>query len=448
MTKTGTPEDYVFYRDLEKTFPVAVKGEGVYVYDNLGRKYLDAMGGVCVVCLGHHVKEVLEAINKQFHEICFCYHLNFSNGPQAELAEHIVTRLAPKGFAKVFFASGGSEATETAMKLAREYHMQRGKPTKYKVIGRWNSYHGNTVGALSMSGHKSRRKLYDPYLLNFPHIPSCYCYRCSFGKVYPGCGIECAWELERVIKYEGPENISAFIGEPISATFGTPIPPKEYWPIVREICDQYDVLLILDEVITGFGRTGKNFGIDHWGVVPDLIATGKGISSGYTPLAAVIVHGKVIDAFMKGTKKCAHSFTFAGNPLSCAIGLTVQRYIERHQLIERVAQLEEYFRERIQQLNELEIVGQVNGKGLLWGLEFVSDKKTRTLFPRNLGVSEKVEKACFEKGLIALATVGQGDGVGGDSMLLAPPYVIKEKELDQVVGILADAIREVQKEVV
>jgi len=446
-TKVGTPEDYVFYRDLKKNFPVAMKGEGVYVYDHSGRKYLDAMGGVCVVCLGHHVKEVLEAINKQFEEICFCYHINFSNRPQSELAEHIITKLAPQGFSKVFFASGGSEATETAMKLAREYHIQRGKPTKYKVIGRWNSYHGNTIGALSMSGHKPRRKLYEPYLLNFPHIFPCYCYRCSFGKVYPDCGIECAWELERVIKYEGPENISAFIGEPISGTFGIPIPPKEYWPIIREICNRYDILLIVDEVITGFGRTGKNFAIDHWGVVPDMIATGKGISSGYTPLAATIIHEKVVEAFMKGTKKCAHSFTFVGNPLSCAIGLAVQRYIEQHRLIDRVAELETYVREKMEQLNEFEIVGTVSGVGFLWGVEFVADKKSRDLFSREMGVSEKVEQACFNKGLIALATVGQGDGERGDSMILAPPYVMKEKELDQMVEILGEAIQDVQKQI-
>jgi len=443
--KVGTPEDYVFYRDLSKTYPVAVKGEGVYVYDDSGRKYLDAMGGVCVVCLGHHVNEILATINKQFDDICFCYHKNFSNRPQSELAEHIVS-MAPKGFSKVYFVSGGSEATETAMKLARDYHVQRAKPTKYKVIGRWNSYHGNTIGALSMSGDRLRRKFYDPYLLNFPHISPCYCYRCPFGMLYPDCNIQCAWELERVIKYEGPENVSAFIGEPISATFGVPIPPKEYWPIIREICDRYDILLIADEVINGFGRTGKNFAIDHWGVIPDLIATGKGISSGYTPLAAVIIHEKVVDAFEKGTKQFGHSFTYVGNPLSCAIGLAVQKYIAEHRLIERVSQLEEYFRKKIERLNELEMVGQVNGKGLLWGLEFVSSKETRALFPRNRAVSEQVDRACFKKGLITFPTVERADGERGDTLLLAPPFVIEERELDQVVEILGDAIQEVQKE--
>jgi len=293
--KIGTPGDSVFYRDLNEAFPVAVKADGIYIYDATGQKYIDGVSGVCVVCLGHNVKEILDAINEQFNQICFCYHINFSNKPQAELAEKIIG-LAPDGFSKVFFLSGGSEATETAMKLAREYHIQRGNPTKYKVIGRWNSYHGNTMGALSMSGHRHRRKFYDPYLLNFPHISPCYCYRCFFGKEYPDCGIECAWELEKVIKYEGAENISAFIGEPISATFGSPIPPAEYWTIIREICDRYDILLIADEVITGFGRTGKTFCIEHWGVIPDLIATGKGKVSLQENVEANIV-GQVIKRF-------------------------------------------------------------------------------------------------------------------------------------------------------
>ena len=444
--KINTINDYVFYRDLNMEFPIAVKAEGINIYDADGNKYIDGVSGVCVVCLGHNVKEILDAINDQFKKICFCYHINFTNKPQTELAAKII-EMAPEGFTKVFFLSGGSEATETAMKLAREYHIQRGKPTKHKVIGRWNSYHGNTMGALSMSGHRHRRKLYDPYLLNFPHISPCYCYRCFYGKEYPDCGIECARELERVIKYEGKENVSAFIGEPISATFGLPIPPKEYWSIIREICDRHDILLIVDEVITGFGRTGKNFGIEHWGVIPDLIATGKGISSGYTPLAAVIINDKIVDAFKKGTGQFTHSFTYIGNPLSCATGLAVQNFLDKNKLIERVALLEKYVKVKLQKLYNYKIVGAINGKGLLWGIEFVSDRGSKACFPRKMNISEQVVKNCFRNGLSILPTMGLADGIVGDGVLLAPPFVINENEIDQLVEILGDAINAVQNKI-
>jgi len=441
--KIGTPDDSVFYRNLNISFPIAKKAKGIYIFDENNKKYIDGVSGVCVVDIGHNVQEIKEAIIEQFEKICFCYHINFSNQPQAELAEFIIER-SPEGFSKVFFLSGGSEATETAMKLAREYHLQRGKVTKYKVIGRWNSYHGNTMGALSMSGHRSRRKNYDPYLLNFGHIVPCYCYRCFCGKSYPNCSIDCAFELERLIKYEGEENISAFIGEPISATFGCKVPPIEYWQIIRKICDKYDILFIADEVITGFGRTGEQLCIQAWDVEPDLIATGKGISSGYTPLAAVLINEKVHSVFKKGTGQFVHSFTYIGNPLSCAIGLAVQKYVDANNLIEKTKNAGKYFGKKLKSLYKHDIVGDIDGKGLLWGIEFVADKKSRANFPRNLEISEKIVDKCFKSGLSILPTVGQADGRDGDSILLAPPFIISENELDEITDIIDHAIQTLQ----
>lgn len=443
--KKGTPDDYVFYRDLNTDFPVAAKADGIYIYDTSGKKYIDGVAGVCVVCIGHNVKEIHVAINKQLEDISFCYHINFANIPQAEFAERIIN-MAP-GYSKVFFLSGGSEANETAMKLAREYHIQTGNPTKYKVIGRWNSYHGNTMGALSMSGHRSRRKHYNPYLLNFPHISACYCYRCPYGKSPSDCDVECALELEKVIKYEGAENISAFIGEPISATYGLTVPPKAYWPTICEICDRHNILLIADEVITGFGRTGKNFAVEHWGLQPDFITAGKGISSGYSPLAAVVINQKVVDGFKKGSGQFGHSFTYIGNPLSCAAGMAVQDYVAKHDLVNRVAAIENYVKNKLNELSELDIVGPINGLGLLWGIEFVANKANKTPFPRDMNIAERIVQLCFDNGLVTLPTVGQADGKLGDAMLLAPPFVIEEEQIDQIVDIIKAAILKVQKEV-
>jgi len=368
----------------------------------------------------------------------------FTSEPAVKLAQKIID-LAPPGMSKVFYLSGGSEASETALKIARFYHVIRGNPSRYKMVARWQSYHGNTIGALSMSGHVERRDNYLPYLVDFPHIPPAYCYRCPYKKEYPGCGIECAWELERVIKYEGKDSISAFIAEPVSgASIGAAYGPPEYFKIIRSICDKYGILLMVDEVMTGFGRTGKNFGIDHWGVVPDIIVTGKGISCGYTPLAAVIVHEKIIDDFIKSPRSFSHhGFTFAGNPLSCAIALAVQDYIQKNHLIQRVAELSPYLSEKLEKLREIPIVGDVRGKGFLMGVELVQDRKEKTPFPREMKVTENIQKTAFEKGLIMVGGTRMPEGHLGDHVRVAPPFIVKKDEIDEIVHILRESILEV-----
>jgi adenosylmethionine-8-amino-7-oxononanoate aminotransferase len=437
-------KDHVFYRDWRKTLPVIDRGEGIYLYDREGKKYLDGSGGPAVINIGHGVKEVIDAMMTQARKVCFPYVGHFVSEAQIKLAQKIVD-FAPPGMSRVYFVSGGSEATEIAIKIARQYHLGKGEPSRVKIIGRWQGYHGATIGALSVSGHTSRRNDYQPYMLNFPHIPPAYCYRCPFGMTLPTCELACAHELEKAIKREGKDHIAAFIAEPfVGNSLGAVEPPPEYFRIVREICDRYGILFIADEVITGFGRTGKNFGIDHWGVIPDVIITGKGTGSGYTPLGAVIIHQKVYETFEKSERPAFFmGYTYSGNPLSCAAGLAVMNYIEKNQMVERSARMGKYLFERFARLKDLPIVGDIRGKGLLLGIEFVKDKKRKTPFPRSQKISETLTDRAFRNGLILMSGAGTVDGVSGDHTVVSPPFIITEKEIDELTSILEKTIREV-----
>ena len=289
-------EDHVFYRTPTKYYPTVDRGEGVYIYDKEGRQFIDGSGGAAVVNIGHGVKEVEEAMLKQASRIAFTHGTQFTSEAAIELADRIV-KMSPPGLSRVYFLSGGSEAVETAMKMARQYQVDRGCPMKFKVISRWASYHGNTVGALALSGHTGRRRYYLPLMLHTPHIAPCYCYRCPFNLVPEKCSIECADELEKTILYEGPDSVSAFIAEPVvGATAGALVPKDGYFRRIREICDKYDVLFISDEVMSGVGRTGRNWALDHWNVVPDMIVAAKGLASGYTPLYVVVAKEEIHQA--------------------------------------------------------------------------------------------------------------------------------------------------------
>ena len=439
-------DEYIFYRNMKRSYPLMERAEGVYLFDSKGERYIDGVGGIAVVSIGHGVKEVLEAMTEQAKKVCFVYNGQFISEPAINLAKEIVT-LAPSGFSKVFLVSGGSEAVETALKMARQYHLETGHPSKYRVISRWTSYHGNTIAALSLSGRPQWRKNFVPLLLNFPHISPPYCYRCPFAKEYSHCGIDCAYDLERIIRLEGPDSISAFIAEPIIGTTAPGVtPPPEYYKIIRRICDKYNILMIMDEVITGFGRTGRNFGINHWDVIPDIIVAGKGISSGYAPLAAVIAHERIYEAFVKGSGVFAHGYTYVEHPLSCAVGLAVQQYIERNNLVERSAHIGSLMLQKLSRLSELPIVGDIRGKGLLLGVEFVKDKGKKTPFKRELQVQEKIVERCFEKGLILVPGVsGNVDGILGDQIQITPPFIISKEVVDKLIDILKESIIEVQK---
>jgi adenosylmethionine-8-amino-7-oxononanoate aminotransferase len=434
-------------RDFKRVYPVITRGKGVYLYDREGREYLDAVGGIAVVNVGHGVPEIIAAMTEQAQRVAFVSGGAFANEPAQALAEELAT-WAPAGMRHVLLLAGGSEATETAMKLARQYHVERGKAGKYRVISRWISYHGNTIGALSMSGRTAWRWEFIPYLQNFPKIHPPYCYRCPYGKTYPSCQVACADDLERVITLEGPDSIAAFIAEPVIGTSAAGVtPPPEYYPRIREICDKYDVLFIADEVITGIGRTGKNFGIEHWGVVPDMITTAKALSSGYAPLSAVIVHDRVYDAIAQGSGRTTQGFTYSGHPLSAAVGLAVLKYLKAHDLVANAARIGKHLLERLSTLKRFPIVGDVRGTGLILGVEFVADPATKRPFPPDAGVTRRIVEATLAEGVVVVPGMGGLiDGVAGDHIQISPPYIFTEAHVEQLMRALEVAIQKVMGE--
>lgn len=437
-------QDHVFYRNLRKFYPTVSHGQGIYLYDTDGKRYMDGSGGAAVVGIGHGVREITEAMLRQAEKVSFAHGSQFTSEAAVAFAERIVS-LAPEGLTKVYFLSGGSEAVETAVKMARQYQVDRGKPGKYKVISRWTSYHGNTLGALALSGHTGRRKYYMPLIQHTPHIVPAYCYRCPLDLEPETCSLECADDLERTILYEGPDSVSAFVAEPIvGATAGALVPRDGYFQRIREICDRYDVLLIVDEVMTGIGRTGKNFGIDHWETIPDLIVSAKGLASGYNPIFCVIAKEEIHSTIKEASGTFVHGHTYSQNPLSCAIGLAVLSYIEENQLIPRCAQMGRYLLDQLQILRERKIVGDVRGKGLFAGVEYVRKKETREPFDPGLKVNALIANTAFDKGLIVYPGGGGADGVRGDHSLLAPPFIITEDQIDELVAILDETIEEVE----
>ena len=440
--------DHVFYRSLGRTYPIIDRASGLYLYDTDGNEYLDFGSGIGVVNLGYSLPEIVEPMYEQSKKTSFVYSAPFTNEPLIRLSKKIID-MAPEGMSKVLLVSGGSLAIESALKLARQYHLERGNESKYRVVARWTSYHGNTLGALSASGRPLWRMHFMPLLLDFPHIHAPYCYRCPYGKEYPDCGVACAWELERVINYEGEKHISAFIAEPVIGTSAAGVaPPPEYYPILREICDKHDVLFISDEVITGFGRTGANFGIDHWDMCPDMIVTGKGVGGGYSPLAAVILREQICETFAAGSRSHTQGYTYAGNPLSAATGLAVLDYVEKHGLVERVASMEGYLRDKLEGLKDTGVVGDVRGKGFLMGVEFVRDPETKEPFPNEAGLTGKIVANALERKLMIIGGMGgMVDGVLGDHLQITPSFTITKEQIDQAIDIIDESIRRAVEEV-
>ncbi|MGD2201126.1 MAG: aspartate aminotransferase family protein [Candidatus Bathyarchaeota archaeon] len=440
---SATAANHLFSRATGTLLKIT-RGEGVYVWDDEGNRYIDGSAGPICVNIGHGVKEVAEAVARQMEQISYAHSSHFTTDSVLEFTEKLA-QFAPPSINKVYVCSGGSEATEAAAKLARQYHLERGEPSRYKVIARWQSYHGNTLGALSMSGNIARRRKYVPMLLDFPHIPPAYCYRCPFGKVRDSCELECARALAGEIKANGPQFISAFIAEPVvGATLGTLPAPDGYFQLIREICDQYGVLFIADEVMTGIGRTGRNWGIEHWGVEPDIIAAAKGLSGGYLPLGACIVSDSVSDTFKN---PFAHGHTYGSHPVSCAVGSAVLSYVKKHKLVERSAELGEYLHKRLQELYDHPTVGDIRGMGIFAGLEFVKDKDTKKPFQADITYHRRVLDSCFEKGLLVYPGLATVDGFVGDHIQVAPPLVVSREQINDIVLILDEAIGEVEAEV-
>lgn len=434
----------LFYRNLRKIYPVVDRGAGVTIWDRDGNRYLDGSGGACVVSIGHGVPEIRDAMLRQADRISFAHGSQFTSEAAIECADRLCRLVADPNLNRVYFLSGGSEAIETAVKLVRQYWREAGKPDKYKIISRWTSFHGNTTGALALGGHTGRRRHYLPLFPHTPHIEPAYCYRCPFGRVPGNCDLECAEQLERTIKYEGPDAVAAFLAEPVvGATAGALVPKDGYWQRIREICNAYDVLLIADEVMTGVGRCGRNFCLDHWGVSADLIVAAKGLSSGYTPLGAVIVRQDIHDTVRYGSGAFVHGHTYCQNPLSVAIGAAVLKYLTDHELVARSARMGEVLLRKLQALRDLEMVGDVRGLGLFAGVELVADRSSKSPFDPKLGINGRVAREAFARGLICYPGGGGADGINGDHILLAPPFVIDESQIDELVNALRQAIEAV-----
>jgi adenosylmethionine-8-amino-7-oxononanoate aminotransferase len=436
----------VIYRDLHKQYPTVVRGEGIYLFDTDGKRYIDGSGGsAAVTSIGHGVEEVVEAMTRQARTLAYSPTHAFSTEAIEDCARIIVEDFAPAGLDRVWFVSGGSEATENAVKMALQYQRDRGQGSRHLVIGRWSSFHGATLGALAYGGNAGRRRVYSPFLSNAEHIAPCFPYRCSANSACPECDLSCAHQLERLIRQVGPENVAAFIAEPVvGATLGAVAATPGYFQEIREICDRYGVVFIADEVMTGFGRTGRNFAIDYWGVTPDLIACAKGISGGYAPLGAVIAKQELVGEVKRRGRSFVIGHTSSGNPLSCAVGAAVLRYVRDNNLVRNAEVVGAHFLDRLRELkNRHEIIGDVRGIGLLLGIEFVRDLQTKEPFPPELQISKRLGAATLDRGLVSYPGTGTVDGALGDHMLYAPPLTITTEQIDELVAILDDSLEAV-----
>jgi adenosylmethionine-8-amino-7-oxononanoate aminotransferase len=420
----------LFPRNFKKTFPTAVRGEGSWVFASDGQKYLDASGQAAVVSIGHGVQAVANAMAAQASQIAFAHTTQFHSASAEKLAERLLA-LAPPNFAngRVYFTSGGSEATETAIKLARQFYLESGAAEKFRVVSRRQSYHGSTLGAMSVSGNVARRAPYQLLLPEWGHIAPCFCFHCPFDKTFPGCKIACAEDLDSFLAANDAATVSAFIFEPVvGATLGAAAPPDGYAQRVAEICRERGILLIADEIMTGMGRTGKSFAVQHWNLEPDLILVGKGVASGYAPLGAVLISGRVAEAFAKGSGAFQHGFTYQAHPVATAAGNAVLDVLEKQNLFARVEHVSKQLREPLAPLSAHSNVGEIRGLGLLLGVEFVKNKSTREPFSKEQNIAEKIRQAMLQKNVLTYPTQGCVDGLRGDHILLAPPFILAGEE--------------------
>ncbi len=431
-----------FYPTVAGGLPRIVRAEGVYLYGANGERYLDAAGGVgCVTSIGHGVPEVVEALADQARKVAFVPFFQFATEPTLELCDLIAT-WTPGRLKRIMLVSGGSEVTEAAVRLARQHFVERGELSRFKVITRWQGFHGMTLGASGFGGHTGRRRKFAPMLQDSPHIPPAYRYRCQYCAERDACTLQCADALERSIKWEGPENVAAFIAEPVvGATIGSVPAPPGYFEAVRQICDRYGVLWISDEVMTGFGRTGRRFGVEHWEAAPDILVAAKGVSGGYTPLAVLAAGEHVIEPFERNGSNFVAGHTYAGNPLSSAVGLAVLRYIERHDLVENCRRRGDELLSRLQALRSSPLVGDVRGLGLVLGLELVRDRATKQPFPIEARASYIVAEEARKVGLAIYPGQGGADGLEGDHLMITPPLTIADEHVTEIVDGLGKALK-------
>ena len=416
---------------------VMARADGVCYWDVTGKRYLDALSGIYVVSVGHNNRRVIEAMHKQLDTLHFSPPMHGTNPVAVQLA-NLLAELAPGDLSAVKFQCGGSEVTEAAIKLARQYHRLTGSPGKYKIISRYLSWHGSTLGSLSASGLKSRKTVNEPLAPGFLHVFPPTCYRCPFGKNYPDCGITCATIVESVLDMEDPDTVAAIMVEPIGHTGGIIDPPPEYLPILRDICDRHNVLLIFDEIITGAGRTGHLFAAETFGVLPDVLCTAKGLSGGYAPLSAMICREPIADAFwgpIAENPGFVEGHTFEGNPLSCAAGLAVLREILERDLCGNARRQGERLRAGFERLARKHgIIGDIRGKGLLQGIEFVRDTKTKEQFPKEVAFGVRVGRRALDNGLLCR--------FDPHWIAFGPALVVTSEQIDEMVELLDRSIGE------
>ncbi|TVU70759.1 aspartate aminotransferase family protein [Cobetia crustatorum] len=433
---------HVFHRHLNQDYPTAVKGDGPYLIDSQGRRYLDASGGAAVSCLGHSDGDVIKAIQDQVGTMAYAHSSFFTSEPMEELADFLIDR-APEGLESVYFVSGGSEAVEAALKLARQYFIEIGQPQRKHLIARRQSYHGNTLGALATGGNAWRRQQFEPLLINVSHVSPCYAYREQRADETPeAMGVRLAAELEEEILRLGAENVMAFVAEPVvGATLGAVTAVPGYFKRIREVCDRYGVLLILDEVMCGMGRTGSLFAAEQEGISADLITIAKGLGAGYQPIGATLVSGKIRDAIANGSGFFQHGHTYIGHATACAAALAVQQAIESRGLLARVNHLGDGLQARLKERFAQHVnIGDIRGRGLFQGLELVTDRTKKTPFDPALKLHARIKKAAMAEGLMCYPMGGTLDGRQGDHILLAPPFILDNTHLDEITLKLGNAI--------
>ena len=441
MTAYGNPSSHVFYRTLTRDLPRIVRGEGCYLYDAEGRRYLDGSGGAFVANLGHGVGEIAEAMGAQARRLGYVNGTMFTHDAVEELAAEIAA-LSPGDLELVYPLASGSEAVEAALKMARQYWVEAGQPGKHKIVALSPAYHGNTLLALSASAREHYKTYFREWLVEVVRVPAPYPYRCECGGVPPHCP-SCSGEaVEAALLREGPATVAAVIAEPVGgSSSGASVPQPGYWRRVREACDRHGVLLIADEVLTGAGRTGTWSALEPYEVIPDLMTLGKGISGGYVPLSALVAPRRLVDVLAQGSGALLHAQTFSHNPTLCAAGVAAIRYLRDHGLIQRCAAIGAAFHRRLESLRELPAVGDVRGRGLLAGIEFVADRATRAPFPRSARFAERFAAAALEAGLVVWPNVGQADGTNGDLAMLAPPFIVTHEQLDEMIHLFGRALR-------
>jgi adenosylmethionine-8-amino-7-oxononanoate aminotransferase len=447
MTSHRYPESHVFYRKLSRQYPRIVRGDGCYLYDDQGRRFLDGSGGAYVVNVGHGVSEIADAMACQAGTLAYVTGTAFTHDAVEELAAEIA-RLSPGDLELVYPLASGSEAVEAGLKLARQYWVESGRPEKHKVLAFAPSYHGNTLLALSASSREHYKAYYREWLVQIVRVPAPYQYRCACQGEPPHCPACNGDAIEAAILREGAGSIAALIAEPVGgSSTGASVPSLDYWARVRAICDRHQILLVADEVLTGAGRTGTWSALEPYGVVPDIMILGKGIAGGYAPLSAVIAPRRIVDVLARGSGSFLHAQTFSHHATLCAAGIATIKYLRRHGLIERSAAMGAVLHRQLQELREVPCVGDVRGRGLLAGVEFVEDKASRRPFPSSARFAESVAANALDLGLVVWPNAGQLDDGTGDLAMLAPPFVIDEDQIGEMVTLLRQAVERTAAEV-